>query len=301
MSTEDRLVLVTGATGRQGGSVTRHLLSKGWRVRALTRNRNQEAVHKLIQMGAEVIEGDLYSRPSLDRAVRGVYGVFSVQNYWEHGYEGEVKQGKNLADAAKTAQVQHYIQSTVGGADRHTGIPHFESKWEIEQYVRGLGLPLTILRPVYFMDNFLSPGDLQDISNGKLIRPLHITVLLQMIAVDDIGALAALAFENRDEYLGQALEIAGDEMTMPHAASIFGRAIGHPVFYEEASVMEMRRTNPEAAAMWEWLNEKEGYQVNISALRKRYPALLTLEAWLRKIDFATIARKQEAKERIATH
>src|SRR5690242_20666201 len=129
MANDNWIILVTGATGQQGGAVTRHLLAQGRRVRALTRAPDKPAARALAGQGAEVVQGDLYDRASLDRALRDVYGVFSVQNFWlpDVGYEGEVRQGKTLADAAKAAGVQHFVYTSVGGAERHTGLSHFES------------------------------------------------------------------------------------------------------------------------------------------------------------------------------
>src|ERR1700737_3260600 len=118
MLNADTTVLVTGATGRQGGAVVRHLLPKGWRLRALTRNPSSHAAQELARNGVEVVQGDLDDPSSLDRALRGVYGVYSVQDFWTVGAKREVQQGKNLADVAKKAGVQHFVYSSVGGAER---------------------------------------------------------------------------------------------------------------------------------------------------------------------------------------
>lgn len=151
---DGRLVLVSGATGQQGGAVARSLLGRGFAVRALTRDTDKEAAKELADLGAEVVKGDLEDRPSVERALDGVRGVFSVQQFFEAGYEGEVRQGVQLADRAKAAGVEHYVYSSVGSAHRETGIPHFESKWEVEEHVRASGVPYTVLRPVFFMQNW---------------------------------------------------------------------------------------------------------------------------------------------------
>jgi len=203
-------ILVTGATGKQGGAVARHLLSGGWQVRALTRDPLKPDAEALAKLGAEVVTGDLDQRNSIDQALAGAYGVFSVQN-WEAGAAREIQQGKTLADAARAAGVKHFVYSSVGGAERNTGIPHFDSKWEIEQHVRALGLPTTILRPVFFMDNFNSPNFRPAILQGTLTLALRPARTLQIIAVDDIGGFAAQAFEKPGEYIGRAFELAGDE------------------------------------------------------------------------------------------
>ena len=131
-----RVILVSGATGQQGGAVARNLLERGFAVRALTRDPEKAAARELADLGAEVVSGDLEDRASIERVLDGVYGVFSVQKFLEAGVEGEVRQGVRLADAAKAAGVEHYVYSSVGSAHRETGIPHFESKWEVEEHVR---------------------------------------------------------------------------------------------------------------------------------------------------------------------
>ncbi len=278
---DPRIILVAGATGQQGGAATRHLLAAGWRVRALTRDPQKPTAQALAGQGVEVAAGDLDDRDSLERALRGVYGVFAVMTPFEQGPAGEERQGKALADAAKAAGVQHYVYSSVGGAERDSGIPHFESKWHVEQHIRALELPATILRPVYFMENFTFSWTRPSILGGTLAQPMRPDKPLQMIAVDDIGAFAALAFGRPDDFVGRALELAGDELTMTEVAAAFGRAIGRPVRFVEQALEQLRGASPDAAAMYQWFNE-QGYLADISALRALYPGLTTFEAWLRK-------------------
>ncbi len=281
MSSKDRIVLVTGATGQQGGATARHLLARGWRVRALTRDPNKSAAQALAQAGAEVAVGDHEDRASLDRALEGVYGVFSVQNFWlpNVGAEGEVRQGKLIADAVKAANIQHLVYTSVGGAERSTGIPHFETKWQIEEYTRALGLPATVLRPVFFMDNF--NWTRAQILNGTFLGiRLRPEKPLQLIAAEDIGAIAAIVFENPTAYIGKALEIAGDELTESQIAETFSRVIGRPVQVGQMPLDPNREVDQEGVAMLRWFNEK-GYQADIPAVRAVYPQLQTLETWLR--------------------
>ncbi|MFQ5795163.1 MAG: NmrA/HSCARG family protein [Candidatus Bipolaricaulia bacterium] len=281
MDNKERIILVTGATGKQGGAVAHHLLVNGWKVRALTRDPSKLDAQALVEMGAEVVKGDLEDRASLDQALEGVYGVFSMQDFWEHGYDGEVRQGKTLADAAKVAGVEHLVYSSVGSAERNTGIPHFDSKWEVEQYIRAQDLPVTILRPVFFMENFNASDFRSMILGGTLMLALRSDKPLQMIAVDDIGAFATLAFENPEEFIGKATEIAGEEITMPQAAELFSRVIDRPVQFVEMSIERLRGFNEEYAVMFEWFND-EGYQADLPALRALHPQLTTFETWLSK-------------------
>src|SRR6267142_6760974 len=168
-------ILVTGATGQQGGAVARELLARKHTVRAMTRNPESDAAQALARQGAEVVKGDLNDAASLRRALQGAWGVFAVQNTWEAGVEGEEVQGKRIAELARKAGVQHYVYTSVGSAHRRTGIPHFENKARIEETVRGLGFPsYTILRPVFFMENWTSPSFNPSLQEGKLaiaIRP----------------------------------------------------------------------------------------------------------------------------------
>src|SRR5260370_42427919 len=150
----DKTVLITGATGRQGGAVVRHMVPKGWKLRALTRHCSSYAAQRLAGQGVELVQGDLEDPISLERATRGVYGVYSVQDFWAVGARREVQQGINLGEAAKKAGVEHFVYSSVGGAERNSGIGHWESKSEIEKQVRKLGLPATIVTPAALLDDY---------------------------------------------------------------------------------------------------------------------------------------------------
>jgi uncharacterized protein YbjT (DUF2867 family) len=283
MANELRTVLVTGATGRQGGAVIRHMLPKGWKLRALTRNTSSEAAKELSRMGVELLPGDLEDPPSLLRAAQGAYGIFSVQDFWAVGAKREVQQGKNLADAAKLAGVKHFVYSSVGGAERNTGIPHWESKWEIENYVRSLGVPATILRPVAFMESYYIDQVEIGILKGKFTDPIRGDKPYQTIATDDIGAFVALAFDRPAEFLGKELEIAGSELTNNQAAQVFSRVLGKAVKFQKLPLPLVRLVlGKEFYLMFRWFNEA-GFQADIPRLRRAYPEihLHGLEEWLR--------------------
>jgi uncharacterized protein YbjT (DUF2867 family) len=282
MSNADKTVLVTGATGRQGGAVIRHLKPKGWKLRALTRNPQSSAAQELTRQGIDVVQGDLEDPSSLERALRDVYGVYSVQDFWAVGAKREVQQGKNLAEAAKKARVAHFVYSSVGGAERNSGIDHWESKWEIEKHIRGLDLPATMLRPVAFMENYYVDQVEISILKGKLIDPIRADKPYQTIATDDIGAFAALAFERPKEFIGRELEIAGSELTNPQAAEVFSRVLGKPVKFRKLPMFVVRLfLGKEFYQMFRWFNES-GFKADIAGLRRQYPQLhlQTLEEWL---------------------
>jgi uncharacterized protein YbjT (DUF2867 family) len=282
VSNADKLVLITGATGRQGGAVVRHMLPKGWKLRALTRNSAGEAAQKLARLGLEVVSGDLEDPASLEKALRGAYGVYSVQDFWAVGARREVQQGKNLADAAKRAGVAHFVYSSVGGAERDSGIDHWESKWEIEQHLRKLNLPATMIRPVAFMENYYIDQVEIGILKGKLTDPIRGDKPYQTIATDDIGAFVALAFDRPKEMIGEALEIAGSELTNIQAAEVFSRVLGKRVKFQRLPLLLVRLIlGKEFYQMFRWFNVA-GFKADIDGLRRRYPEihLRSLEEWL---------------------
>jgi uncharacterized protein YbjT (DUF2867 family) len=279
MASQQETILVAGATGKQGGAVTRHLRARGFAVRALTRDPRAVKAQGLRVLGAELVRGDLTDRASLDAALDGVTGVFSVATPFEAGLEAEIAQGKTLGDAATAAGVRHYVYSSVGGADRDSKVPHFESKWEIENHLRSLGLPLTVVRPVYFFENFVGGWSMQPAGDGySLAMPLSPTRGMQGIAADDIGGVVALAFADPGAWIGRELELAGDEHTPPGYARAMERALGVPVQYEQMTWEAIREQSEDLYRMYEFF-EREGYQADTHALREEYPALRTFDQW----------------------
>jgi uncharacterized protein YbjT (DUF2867 family) len=283
MANPSNIILVTGATGQQGGAAARHLLADGWRVRALVRDPNKPAAQALAEQGAELIQGDLDDRASLESALQDAYGVFSVQtSFTAEGTAGEIRQGKALAVAAVASSVQHFVYSSVGGAERNTGIPHFESKRGIEEHIAQLDLPVTILRPVFFMENFRSFA-LPKEQDGVLTLAMAMQPEreLQLLAVDDIGAFVALAFAKPQDYIGAALEIAGDSLTLPAALEELGRAAGKPTHYVELPLEGVMQYNEDLGRMFGWFQEA-GYAADSAALRKIHPGLKDFRAWVQE-------------------
>jgi len=259
--------------------VARNLLEWGFTVRALTRDADKAATRELADLGAGVVSGDLEDRASIERVLVGVYGVFSVQQFIETGVEGEVRQGVLLADAAKAAGVEHLVYSSVGSAHRDTGIPHFESKWEVEEHVRASGVPYTVLRPVFFMQNWEFMREA--ILDGMLPQPLDPNKPFQMIDAEDIGVFAAMAFEDPETWIGREADIGGDELTMPEIAGTFSRVIGRNVDYFQVPWEGFEeQMGEEYALMYRWFND-QGYEADIAALRDEYPGLASFEQYLR--------------------
>lgn len=274
------VILVTGATGQQGGAVARELLARGHAVRAMTRKPDSESAKAMAKSGAKIIQGDLDDPGSLTRALDGAWGLFAVQNTWEAGVEGEESQGKRIAELAQKAGVKHYVYTSVGSAHRKTEIPHFDNKWRVEETVRGLGFPsYVILRPVFFMENFLSPWFKPGIDQGKLMMGIAPKTVLQVIAVRDIGKFGLQAFERHAELNGRAIDLAGDARTMPETAQILSKATGKRITFEQVPIAEVRKFSEDYALMLEWF-DRVGYDVDISALEKQYGIkLLKLAEW----------------------
>jgi uncharacterized protein YbjT (DUF2867 family) len=276
----NRTILVTGATGKQGGALIDELIGKEWNLRAMTRHTDGDAARKLRGAGLQVVYGDLDDPPSLRAALDGVWGVFGVQNTWEAGVEREEEQGKRLAQLAGDAGVQHYVYASVGSAQRNTGIPHFENKWRVEETVRSLNFPsYVIYRPVFFMENLTTPWFL----NGNAIySALAPTTVLQMIAVSDIGKYAARAFTDAEQLNGRSFDIAGDAKTMPQAAEILGRAFGRNITYVQIPLEDVRKNSEDFAIMLDWFN-RVGYDADIDGIAREFGIAPTrLEDWARR-------------------
>ena len=204
----NRTIAVTGVTGKQGGAAFRHLRNRGFALRALARNPEKPEIRELEGSRVEVLRADFDDPESMQRALDGADGAYSVQPS-QGGSETEIRQGIAFAEAANQQEVGHFVYSSVAAAGEDTGIPHFESKGKIEERIRQIGMPYTIFRPVFFMENWQMMRD--GIDKGTIMLPFSPQTRLQMIAVDDIGAFITLAFEHPGHWHNRAYELAGDE------------------------------------------------------------------------------------------
>jgi uncharacterized protein YbjT (DUF2867 family) len=267
--TTKRSILVTGATGQQGGAVASALLARGHRVKALTRKPNSEAAQRLASAGADVAAGDLGDAASVVKAASDVDTMFLMGNSYEAGMAEETRQGIIAADAAKAAGIGHLIYSSVADADKRTGIPHFESKYLVEKHVARLGIPYTISAPVAFMENVVAPWSIDGLRQGTHAFAMPPRRVLQLVALADIGAFVAALAERREQVFDRRFDFAGDELSGEKQAKILSQAIGRPITYREIPIAAARQQSEDAALMFEWF-DRVGYDVDIAALHRDF-------------------------------
>jgi uncharacterized protein YbjT (DUF2867 family) len=276
-------VLVAGATGNQGSAVVKHLLARGIKVRALTRNGNSLAAEKLRQAGVEIAVGNMDDRNSLDRALIGVNAVFAVQDFWAKGvgYKGEVQQGINLANAALKAGVSHFVQSGMAQGTRIEGIAHFESKRAICDHIKSIGLPHTVVGAVYFMDNFLDSKRGGGMTFPTLSGTLKPDTKMHMLAVDDLGAIVAHILTHSNQYLNQYIDIASDCLTVPEMKKIYEGTTGKLPKSWSLPGWLLRLFNKDFARQLAWQNDP-GWSFSIEPSRVMHPSLCSFEQFIRK-------------------
>ncbi|RII09651.1 NAD(P)H azoreductase [Streptomyces sp. YIM 130001] len=301
MPTDPKPVLVTGATGRQGGATARALLSAGVPVRALVRDPDTTRAQAVEALGAETVTGDLHDRDSVIRAAEGTRAVFSVQmpGITEAGFdfEGEVAQGTNLIEAAQAAGVRQFVHTSVTGAGQHTEHPDWTpgrwpsteaslgAKSTLQDRVRAAGFPSwTILKPGFFMDNFLpSMGFLFPRGiEGGLVSVLNPGTGLSLMATDDIGAAAAAAIAAPEKFHGVELELASEYLSMAKVAEVLSRALGTELTAPDMTEQEAIAAGmPPMGAAHEWLNVTGGQPAHPQFARDLGIPLTSFESWAR--------------------
>lgn len=283
--TDKKTVLVLGATGQQGGAVARSLRSNGWPVRALVRDSFGDKARALEAIGVELRQGDFSDLASIEMAMSGIYGVFSVQPSSGQGAaygvtdEDEVRYGKAVADIALKHGVRHFVYTSVGAAGKgETGLGHFDSKTEIEEHVRGLGMRSTIVRPASFMEMLMLPG--MGLDQGMFSFFMRPDQSMQFIAVDDIGKIVASVFAAPERFAGKTFEIAGDEVAGNEMQEVLSRAAGRPITYSRFpdSLLEQNAFLGRLAELVD--DGRCAGAADIDALRKEFGALMTIDVWL---------------------
>jgi len=263
------LVLVTGVTGQQGGHVARQLLRRGHRVRGLARNRDSAKLKELEGKGLEVVLGSFEEPTTLQAAARGVDAMF-LMGTPAAGPEAEARQGIAAIDAAKRAGVPWLVYSSVSDADRATGIPHFDSKFEVERHLRGSGIPYVISAPTAFMENLLLPFQLSSLRQGRLVSGTSPDRTVQVVALDDLGAFVTHLLENPVRFRGQRINVASDAVSQAETARLLSELSGRPITYQQIPLEALRQQSADHAKMFEFF-EGRGYTAAIEGLRREYP------------------------------
>lgn len=281
------VVVVTGATGKQGGAVAKGLLERGHAVRAVTRSPDSPKAKELAKAGATLVQASLEDTAAMTKALEGATSLFAMTTPFEKGTDAEKKQGISAADAAKAAGV-HLVFTSVGSADRSTGIPHFDSKYEVEKHIAAIGARATILAPVYFMENLWFGRD--QVAKGVYAVPLPSNRKLAQVAVEDIGAVAVRVLEDADRFAGKRYDLAGDDLTGDETVAILSRVTGRPFTYFQVPIDVIRqRMGEDGAKMYEWF-DRVGYSFDLSALRQEFPDVRfhDFEAWAKEQDWKAV-------------
>jgi uncharacterized protein YbjT (DUF2867 family) len=277
------IVVATGATGKQGGAVARGLLERGHKVRAVTRDPNSSQAKSLANAGATLVAASLEDTAAITKALEGATSLFAMTTP-SGGTDVETRQGVAAADAAKAAGV-HLVFTSVGSADRRTGVPHFDSKYEVERHIAKVGVRATILAPVYFMEN-LSFAKAQ-LAQGIYPAAIPPTRTLAQVAVADIGAVAVRVLEDAGRFTGKRFDLAGDELTGNDVVAILARVTGRPFSYYQVPLDVIRqRMGEDAVRMYEWF-DRVGFTVDRAALRREFPdvAFHDFESWAKTQDW----------------
>jgi uncharacterized protein YbjT (DUF2867 family) len=272
------VIVVCGATGRQGGAVARHLLARRWRVRAVTRKPDAPKAKALRDAGAEVVQADMADRKSLDPVFEGAYGVFNVQNPQIAGFDGEVAQGRNVADAAKAAGVRHLVYGSAGMGVR-TGVPSWDSKVLIADHMRQLDLPITVLRPMAFMELMTDKDFYPQVSVWHVMPKLMgWDRTLPWLAADDVGVIASMAFGDPDRFIGADIPLAGDLKTLDECRQLWTEAGKRPRGFPMPVWLFQRVAGKDLPLMWRWLRTGE-VPLDTGPTHAVHPGARTMRQW----------------------
>ena len=281
--TNNKTIFVTGGTGNQGGAVARNLTEQGFTVKVLTRNPNSIQSGNLKKMNIEVVKGDLNNADTYREYLKNVYGIFSVQTF-ENGVEKEINQGITLATVAKEFGVKHFLYSSVFGADLNTGVAHMESKFKIENHIKQIGLPFTIIRPTSLFENFLIPQVKKGILKGKLVQAINRNTVLQYIAAEDIGKAAVKIFQESERYLGKTIPLATEQLSTQEVADKFSEVLNKKIEYKKLPVLITRLfLGKNLYKMFKWMTEISSFQKEVVDLtNKEFPNPLSLKTWIER-------------------
>lgn len=278
-----KTIFVTGATGKQGGATIRHLLQCGFAIKAFTRNKESESAQWLRQANVEIIEGNLNEPCTYTDHLNNVHGIFAVLDF-KQGPKKETEQGYDIVTAAKEKKIAHFLYSSVIGADANTGIPHWESKNKIENLLKQSGVHHTIIRPCYFMENFLLPQVKSRLLKGKLVMPLHKKKVQQYMSTEDVGRIAAIIFSDPQRYMGKTITLAAEQMDGIMLAEHFSTAFNRPVKYQQLPGIITRLVmGKDLYKMFNWIDQHDAVFVkDLEAFKNEFPGMLSLDEWIRQ-------------------
>lgn len=281
MDRESRTIVVVGATGLQGRAVSRHLLDQGWRVRALTRNPDGAHARELAALGADVVKADSEERAALERSFAGAHGVYSVQNHHLSGYDGERRQGKNVADAVVAAKVSHLVYASTGNGLAGTGIGSWDAKVDVAEHARGLGISLTVLRPTAFMELMTEKRFYPQVSVWHLMpKIMGATRPVGWLAVEDLAVIAEKAFSDPEAFVGTDVSLSGDVLSIEQCRQVWREVMGRPPRRFAMPVWLFERfTGKDETTMWRWLREND-MAFDTKPTRDIYAGAHTLRDWL---------------------
>ena len=270
-------IAVLGATGQQGSATVDALLDLGVPVRAITHHVESAAARALTERDVAVVAADLDTPESIRVAFEGAAAAFAMTSFTPaRGPEGEIAHGRAILEAAQGAGLPFLVYSSVGGAERRTGIPHFESKRRIEEFLIG-SVPVNVIRPTFFMENL--PGTIARDGAGLLVQmPLPGDVPLQMISVRDIGEAAA-ALLTRREPKTAPVEIAGDEVTGERIAQLVAQRFGAAATYVELP-LDVLGSNDDVKSMLRWFAAPPSFRADFARTRSLVPDVEDLQRWL---------------------
>ena len=281
------VVVVTGATGNQGGAVVKSLLERGHEVRAVTRSTDSAKGRELANAGVTLVRASLEDTAALTKALEGATSLFAMTTPFGGGTQAESRQGISAANAAKAAGV-HLVFTSVGSANRNTGVPHFDSKYEVEKHIADIGVRATVLAPVYFMENLLFGRE--QLAKGIYAAPLAPTRRLAQVAVADIGAVALRLLEDPAHFAGKRFDLAGDELTGNDVIAVLSRITRRPFTYFQVPLDVFgQRMGEDQAKMAAWF-DRVGFTVDRAALRREFPdvAFHDFESWAKAQDWNTL-------------
>jgi uncharacterized protein YbjT (DUF2867 family) len=285
-------VVVTGATGKQGGAVVRNLLDRGHAVRAVTRDTSSAKAAELSKLGVTLVRASFEDTAALTKALEGATSLFAMTTPFQVGTEAETRQGISVADAAKAAGV-HLVFNSAGNANRQTGVPHFDSKALVEEHIARIGVRATVLAPVYFMENLYFGKE--QLAKGVYASPLPATRRLAQVAVADIGAVAVRLLENPDRFAGKRFDLGGDELTGNDVIAVLSRVTGRPFTYFQVPIDVIRqRMGGDGAKMYEWF-DRVGYSFDLAALRREFSDVTfhDFASWAKAQDWNTLLRSAQ--------